>query len=123
MLDQIRSLLQSVSGVAEIPRQQAERLARDIARQSGATASMVSGIAEDIMRRSRENVEMVRSLIVSEVRNQVKSLGLATRDDLDRLSRRIRDLERVSGPPPRTAKPKRASTAKSTKPKPTTGNT
>jgi polyhydroxyalkanoate synthesis regulator phasin len=119
MLDQIRSLLQSVSGAAEIPRQQAERLARDIAKQSGATASMVSGLAEDIMRRSRDNVELVRSLIVSEVRNQVKSLGLATRDDLDRLSRRIRDLERTSGPSTSAAKPKRASTAKSTKPKPT----
>jgi polyhydroxyalkanoate synthesis regulator phasin len=119
MLDQIRSLLQSVSGVAEIPRQQAERLARDIARQSGSTASMVSGIAEDIVKRSRENVDLVRSLIVSEVRNQVKSLGLVTRDDFDRLSRRIRDLERTSGPSIQSAKPKRASTAKRTKPKPT----
>lgn len=103
MLDQIRTLLQTVSGVAEIPRQQAERLAKDLAKQSEAGAALVTGLAEDIVRRSRENAEMVRALVMNEVQRQVKALGLATNDEVERLSKRIRELERSR---PSTAKPK-----------------
>lgn len=103
MLEQIRTLLETVSGVAEIPRQQAERLAKDLAKQSEAGAALVTGLAEDIVRRSRENAEMVRALVMSEVKRQVKALGLATHDEVERLSRRIRELERTR---PTSAKPK-----------------
>lgn len=112
MLEQIRTLLQTVSGVAEIPRQQAERLAKDLAKQSEAGAALVTGLAEDIVRRSRENAQMVRALVMSEVQRQVKALGLASRDDVERLSRRVRELERSGSsgprptPKPRPSKPK-----------------
>lgn len=114
MLEQVRAILQSVSGVAEIPRQQAERIARDLARQTEATASMISSLAEDIVSRSRQNAEMVRALVVSEVRRQIKGVGLATRDDFDRLARRVRDLENAAKPRPTTAKPKRPAKPKAT---------
>jgi hypothetical protein len=44
---------------------------------------------------SNKNRERLTELIRSEVRGQLKSLGVATRDDLDDLKRRVRALERT----------------------------
>ncbi|MCA1841219.1 MAG: hypothetical protein ABR507_00385 [Actinomycetota bacterium] len=102
MLDQIRSAIQLASSVAEIPRQQAERFAKELSKRGELRTSQVSGLAEDIVKRSRDNAEMVRSLITSEIKRQVKALGLATREDLDRLNRRVfglatkEDLDRLT---------------------------
>lgn len=89
MLDQIRSAIQLASSVAEIPRQQAERFAKELSKRGELGTSQVSSLAEDIVKRSKENAEMLRSLVSSEIKRQVKALGLATRDDLDRLNRRV----------------------------------
>lgn len=107
MLDQIRSAIELASGVAEIPRRQAERFARSLAKRGDLRLSQVSTLAESIVERSRSNAEMVRSIIRSEIRRQVRALGLATKDDLERLSRRIQRLEGKPGPkkPARKAKP------------------
>ncbi|MGH2812473.1 MAG: hypothetical protein ACRDI1_07145 [Actinomycetota bacterium] len=96
MIEALRALLEVVSGVAEVPRRRAQRIARDIVSQSGERASAVSQLAEDIVKRSRENAEMLRSMVSSEIRRQIRSLGLATREDVDRVAKRVRELERMS---------------------------
>ncbi|MEO7803369.1 MAG: hypothetical protein ABIS18_02745, partial [Actinomycetota bacterium] len=101
--DQIRMAIQLASGVAEVPRRQAERLAKQLA--GDLKGSSVAGIAEDIINRSRENAQLVQTLVVGEIKRQVKSMGLATRDDLDRIAKRLKVLEDKAKPRP-TAKPK-----------------
>ncbi|HVE76619.1 MAG TPA: hypothetical protein VND22_07630 [Actinomycetota bacterium] len=88
MIEQIRSALQLASSLAEIPKQKAEKLARQIA-GGGTKSTQVGAIAEEIVKRSKENAKMAQSVISSEVRRQMKTLGLATRDDVDRISRRV----------------------------------
>lgn len=92
MLEQMRNAIQVVSAVAEIPRRQAEKIAKDLASKAGLGSSQISDLASDIMQKSRENAQMVASLVGSEVRRQVKALGLVTRDDLERVNRRIQGL-------------------------------
>lgn len=111
MLEMIRSTLRMASVAAEIPRKQAERLARELSSRGEVRASQVSAVAEEIVKRSRQNAEMVRTLISSEIRRQLRLLGLASKDDVDALTRRVRQLE-SSG----TARP--AATKRKPKPKP-----
>jgi len=92
MLEQMRNAIQVISAVVEIPRKQAEKIAKDLASKAGLGPSQISDLASDIMMKSRENAKMVASLVGSEVRRQVKALGLVTRDDLDRVNRRIQGL-------------------------------
>lgn len=121
MLDQVRMWMEMVSGVAEIPRRQAERLARELARRGEVRASAVQGLAEEIVRRSRENAEMVRTLVSGEILRQIKALGLATREDVDRLARRVRDLEQGavrSAARPARKPPVKSSAKRASRPRP-----
>jgi polyhydroxyalkanoate synthesis regulator phasin len=93
MLEVVRNAIRMAAVVAEVPRKQAERFARQLARSGEVSASQVSSIAEDIVRRSRQNADMIRTLVTSEIRRQVRLLGLASRDDVDALARRVRKLE------------------------------
>lgn len=89
MLEQIRNAIQLASGVAEVPRQQAEKFAKDLAKRGELRASQVTGLADQIVKRSQENVSMVHALVSSEIKRQIKALGLATRDDVDRVNRKV----------------------------------
>lgn len=114
MLEHMRNAIQVVSAVAEIPRKQAEKIAKELAKKAGLGSGQISDLASDIMKKSRENAQMVASLVGSEVRRQVKALGLVTRDDLERVNRRIQGLAskheveamRAKVKVQRTAKPK-----------------
>lgn len=51
----------------------------------------------------KKNRDKVTELVRREVQRQVKALGLATKSDLDGVKKRVRELERASGPAKRTA--------------------
>lgn len=89
MLEQVRSAIQLASGLAEVPRRQAERFARGLADRGELRPNQISSLVEEIVKRSKENAQMVQALVSSEVKRQVKALGLATRDDIDRINRRL----------------------------------
>lgn len=92
MLEQLRNAIELASGLAEVPRRRAEQLARSLADRGELKPNQISSLVEDILRRSKENAQMVQAVVSSEVRRQVKALGLATRDDVERLNRRIFSL-------------------------------
>lgn len=122
MLEQLRTAIQMASSVAEVPKQQAERFAKGLVKRGDLRNNQVSKVAEDIVRRSQENAQMVQALVGSEIKRQIKALGLATRDDVERLGRRVfglatrEEVERLakrvaqlekkpSGPKPAAKKP------------------
>lgn len=63
------------SGVAELTRHRAEQLARDL------------------VERSKQNRDELMRMIRGEIQNQIQSLGLATKRDLERVERRVTRLE------------------------------
>jgi polyhydroxyalkanoate synthesis regulator phasin len=92
MLEQVRNAIELASGLVEVPRRRAEQFARSLADRGELRPNQISSLVEDILRRSKENAQMVQAVVSSEVRRQVKALGLATRDDVERLNRRIFSL-------------------------------
>ena len=72
----------------------AEDMARALARQGEIRRDQVSGLARDLVDWSRRNRERLLDLIRREVKKQISRTGVATKDDIDSLKRRVRELER-----------------------------
>ncbi|MDQ4065463.1 MAG: hypothetical protein M3161_05395 [Actinomycetota bacterium] len=75
MRDDLKRMAMLGSGVAELTRNRAEQLAKDL-----------------IARSNKNRSELVR-LIRSEIANQLQSFGVATKRDVERLERRVARLE------------------------------
>ena len=90
--------------------------AQDVARSlmQGQGRDQVTKFAQDLVEWSQKNRERVTDLVRREVRSQLKSIGVATKDDVDALKKRVRELERGGGPKSRSTRStsKRTSAAK-----------
>jgi polyhydroxyalkanoate synthesis regulator phasin len=75
MRDDIRRMGLFGSGIAELTRNRAEQLAKEL------------------LERSKQNRDDLLHLVRSEIRNQLSGLGLASKRDLERLERRVTRLE------------------------------
>jgi polyhydroxyalkanoate synthesis regulator phasin len=73
--------------------------AREVASQlvKGQPVEQVNRVARDLVGWSQRTRERIRELVQAEVKRQLASAGIATRDDLDTLRARVRELERSGG--------------------------
>lgn len=78
---------------------------KDLAQRGEVRARDMQKAARELAERSAKNRRELASLIQKEIRRQVKGLGLATRDEVERLQRRVRELERPSQRKPVRGKP------------------
>jgi len=70
----------------------AEELAKGFL-EPGAAKEQVAKTAADMMEWSQRNRQRLRS----EIKDQMRQMGLATQDELDALRKRVRELERAAG--------------------------
>jgi polyhydroxyalkanoate synthesis regulator phasin len=89
----------------------AEDMARALARQGEIRRDQVSGLARDLVDWSRRNRERLLDLIRREVKKQISRAGVATKEEIDSLKRRVRELERGRGGAKGTAGATKARTA------------
>ena len=68
--------------------------------------------AEELLEWSRKNTQRVVDLVRREVQRQLKLVGVATRDELSELKKRVRTLERQVGKPASTPGAKKATSKK-----------
>ncbi|HJW58298.1 MAG TPA: hypothetical protein VJ931_01590, partial [Actinomycetota bacterium] len=106
--------MQALASLSDLTRAQAERVAGLLAKQGEVQSAQVGRVAEDLMRRTQKNREIMTRLVQREVKRQLGVLGMATRDEVARLQQRVRALEqaveRASQAP--TPSPKPAASAK-----------
>ncbi len=93
MRDALKSYLALAGGVTDLTRQKAVTAAKALVSQGEATAEQVTGLAEDLLAQSRQNREAVVALVSFEVDRALGRVGLATTDEVEQLTSRIRDLE------------------------------
>jgi polyhydroxyalkanoate synthesis regulator phasin len=94
-------------------RDRAQRIVSDLAKRGESRAKSLQKQAKEVAERSARSRHELAGLIQKEIRRQIRSLGLATRDEVERLQRRVRQLE--GGKPARKATGK-SSGARSRKP-------
>ena len=120
MLEDIKRTIEAAT--KDLTAERAQKIARNLL-EPGARKDQVTKLAQDLMDRSRRNRDRVRAFIVKEVKSQLKGMGLATRAEVDALSRRVRSLEK-GGPQTRgTGAAARSKTAASRSKASTRGST
>jgi polyhydroxyalkanoate synthesis regulator phasin len=85
--------LQALASLSDLTRTQAERVAALLAKQGEVQSAQVGRVAEDLMRRTQKNREIMTRLVQREVKRQLGVFGMATRDEVARLQQRVRALE------------------------------
>lgn|SRR6266511_4481714 len=96
----------------------AQEMARSL--MQGQTSEQVQKAARDFIDWSNKSRQRLSDAVQREVRSQLKSLGVASRDEVDSLKRRVRELERQVGGPAATAKKPAAARSRTKKPTSTT---
>jgi polyhydroxyalkanoate synthesis regulator phasin len=137
MLEDVRKSVRGFveAGMAAVSGALTPSRARDLARSMtrGEGADQVNRIAQDLLEWSQRSREWIGESVQREVKRQLSALGVATREDLDALRKRVRELERPQGSKrgksstsgAKTSSPKRApkKTTSSGKPKATAADT
>ena len=86
--------LQAAAGLTAVTRSSAERIVQQlVATGELATAQMPEAV-QDLISRSREQRELLTALVQQEIQRTIRTMGLATEDDLERLRQDLDDLRR-----------------------------
>lgn len=93
----LRKYMDSLVGITEMPRERAEKLVQELQKRGEVRARDLQSAAQHILERSSRNRQELVRLVQKEIRRQIAQLGLATRDDVDKLAKRVRTIERASG--------------------------
>jgi polyhydroxyalkanoate synthesis regulator phasin len=113
MLDAVRRFVEA--GREALTPEKAEELARALVKEGQARRDQVARLASDLSAWSRRNSERLMASIRAEVKAQIPKAGLATKDEVEALKRRIRKLESASRVPAKratAAKPRKKAAAK-----------
>ena len=95
------------AAVGRLSPKRAQELASSLMPDQG--KDQIAKAAQSIMEWSNRSRERLTELVRAEVRAQLNQLGVASRDELDALRRRVRELEKSqAGPKRSTAKRARA---------------
>ena len=94
MQDAWRAYLELALGLTEASKKRAQTVARKLVGQSGATASQLQGMAEELISTGMANREALTKIVRFEVDRALGVLGLATTDEVADLTERVRQLER-----------------------------
>jgi polyhydroxyalkanoate synthesis regulator phasin len=130
VLEGLRGYLQLASGLTDVTRERARAAARALVAQGEASVGavvpdtvrvQVGSLTEDLLATSRANRDLLLHLVRGEVERTVARLGLVSAQDLaaagrrlDRVERRVTDLEAQVVGSPGTASTRAATTKRAT---------
>lgn len=83
------------AAVGKLTPAKAQELARSLL--AGQGKDQVAKAAQDLLEWSNKNRQRLVELVRSEVRSQLSAIGVATKDEVDALKKRVRELERRGG--------------------------
>jgi polyhydroxyalkanoate synthesis regulator phasin len=93
VLEQIREYMEAAIG--KLSPAKAQDLAKSLTKGQG--RDQVTKTAKDLLAWSNKNRERLTSMVQTEVKSQLKTIGVASRDEVDALRKRVRELERGQG--------------------------
>lgn len=90
----LQRYLDAATGLTTLTKAKAEQIAQQLVRQGEFATDNVGDVVEELLERQRRNREVVTALVRSETTRLVRAMGLATTAEVERLERRIQDLQR-----------------------------
>lgn len=100
MLEDVRKYLEVA--LEKLTPARAQEITRSLMQGQG--KDQVAKAAQELLEWSQKNRDRLKELVDREVKSQLKTLGVATQDDLDAVKKRVRELERSVGSKRSTAK-------------------
>jgi polyhydroxyalkanoate synthesis regulator phasin len=98
MLEFIEKVVMTTIGVAAITQKKAEELVAEMKDRYKLSEDEGKRMVERIQSMAKENREKVREMAEGEVQKVVERLGLVSVDELERLKKRVQELEaRLNG--------------------------
>ena len=93
-LDEVRKSIEATIG--NLTPAKAQELAKSLS-DPGTAKEQVARLAADMLEWSQRNRDRLRDFIGREISNQLTSMGVASRSEVDALKKRVRELERRAG--------------------------
>ena len=87
--DLLKRYLDAGLAFTQMTQQRAEAIVKDLVKSGEVQAEQATQRRNELLDRSRQNTEKLMEAIRREVREQVRSLGLATQSDINALRREI----------------------------------
>ena len=94
LLDDIRKTLEAT--FSNLSPSKAQELAKGLM-EPGAAKDQIAKTAAELIEWSQGNRERLATYVRDEIQNQMQTMGVATRSDLDSVKKRVRELERAAG--------------------------
>jgi polyhydroxyalkanoate synthesis regulator phasin len=94
-LDEMRKTVEAT--LETLTPARAQQLAKGLT-EPGAAKDQVTKAAADILQWSQRSRERLQSIVRREIQSQLRTVGLATKAELDALTKRVRTLERGTAP-------------------------
>ena len=110
--DLLKRYLDAGLAFTALTQTRAEALVKDLVKAGEVQADQARDAVTDLLERSRRNSEKLLETVRTEVRQQITSLGLASKDDLDRIEQRISSLLGTATAPAKKATASAKKTAK-----------
>ena len=107
--DLLKKYLDAGLAFTQMTQQRAEAIVKDLVRAGEVQAEQATQRRNELVERSRQNTEKLVDQVRREVRDQVRSLGLATQEDVRNLRAEIASLKKAGA-----SKPAKASSTTST---------
>jgi polyhydroxyalkanoate synthesis regulator phasin len=105
------------AAIGKLSPAKAQDLAKSLTKGQG--RDQVTKTAKDLLAWSNKNRERLTSMVQTEVKSQLKTIGVASRDEVDALRKRVRELERGRG---KKSTRKRTTTKRTTAKRSTAGS-
>jgi polyhydroxyalkanoate synthesis regulator phasin len=93
MLEMLEKAVMTTIGVAVITQKKAEELAAEMKERFKLSEDEGKSLVERLQTIATENREKVREMAEAEVQKVIDRLGLVTREEFDRLAKRVQELE------------------------------
>lgn len=91
--DTVRETLRRASKVVDAPLRRTEEAVRKIAERPNIDLMDAPHLAWEFLQKGREQAEKAKGMLDSQLRKRLKEMGLATKDEMEALKRRISELE------------------------------
>ncbi|MDX1657943.1 MAG: phasin family protein [Nitriliruptorales bacterium] len=92
MNDALQRYLEAASGLGNLTKQRAEKIARQLVKQGEAASDQVGELVEDLLDRQRRNREAVTEMVRAETQRVVRKMGLATSTEVGQLAAEVDEL-------------------------------
>ena len=116
--DMLRRYLDAGMAFTQMTRSRAEGIVKDLVKAGELRQKETQKQVDDLVERSRKNTEQLMEVIRKEITTQLSALGLATKDDIARLERKIAAAPGAKKTPAAKKSPAKKAPAKKAAPGP-----